>query len=123
MMVFPFAEQSTAGMCGANSPADVLEELSQVDAQSEAKSRNWRLNCLWSHVLYLDMGYEHFASPTAIVKIHKRNEPTKNRVYEVLPQFLEFPNTRQSAAMVLGFYAWPESYGHLLEVTVVQDKV
>lgn len=116
LMVLLLAEQSTAGMCGTNSPADVLAELATITPQSEAKARNRRLKCLWSHVLYLDMGYEHFASPTAVVRIHKRTEPRKSRVYEILPRFLEFPDTRQDAAMVLGFYSWPKSYDHLVQV-------
>ena len=62
------------------------------------------------------MGYEYFASPTAISRIVGRNEATRDLAYEVLPQFLQFPETQQSAAKALAYYRWPQSYEYLVEV-------
>jgi hypothetical protein len=62
------------------------------------------------------MGYEYFASPTAITKIYKVNKPTQASAYDILPALLqhEDQDIRCSAARNLAFYAWPDSFEYLL---------
>ncbi len=115
-MVSP-ADPALAGEC-LDSPREYLERLERrIPAEGEDGRGTilFNLYCLRSKVDYLAMGYEYFASPTAIDKIHGENRETRPAAYRILPPLLRSkdPEIRCSAARTLAFYGWPESYPSL----------
>jgi hypothetical protein len=111
------ASRSFAGEC-LGCKEDYLKAISKADPKSEHPGIRYEMECLYHQVVYLKMGYEYFASPTAIKKIQKENEPTKDLAYEVLPKFLESPSPhiRRSAIEALAYYGWPESFEYLMKL-------
>jgi hypothetical protein len=115
--------RSFAGEC-LDCKEDYLKAISKVDPKSDRPEVGYEIHCLYHWVTYLEMGYEYFASPTAIRKIQKENESTKDLAYKVLPKFLESPSPhiRCNASKALAYYGWPRSYEYLMRCKGTTDK-
>lgn len=107
-----------AGDC-LETPEEYVEVFRKMAASPSqaAKARIIEsLWCLMDWVSYLEMGYEYFASPTAIASIAKKNQGTKALVYKYVPQLLKHQDefVRCRAAYTLAYYRWPGSYEYLM---------
>ncbi len=96
-----------------DSPENYLNGLTAVDIDKDQRD----VFCLYHKVEYYQMGYEHFASQTAINKISKETESSKKLAYELLPKFLKSGSAmnRCFAAEALAYYKWPDSYDYLTD--------
>ncbi len=113
------AEPAVGGEC-LGAQEEYLNEIKQRITSVSEKDKEiirYNLSCLRGEVGYLAMGYEYFASPTAIARIRKANKKTKSLAYEILPGLLRHKDRdiRCSAARSLAFYAWSESFDSMTE--------
>jgi len=97
--------------------------IAQADPSSDDPGVRHAIYCLFHFVRYLDMGYEYFASPTAIPRIQKENESTKDLIWQTLPPFLDSPYYRGNAAKALAYYRWPDSFRYLMECEVCETAL
>lgn len=103
---------ANAGEC-LDSPENYLTQLVNADINEEQGD----IFCLYSDVVYFEMGYEHFASPTVINKIRNETESSKKQAVEVLPKFLKSTSSKNRcfAAEALAYYRWAPSYEYLAD--------
>lgn len=75
------------------------------------------LYCIHHWTDYLVMGYEYFATPGALDRIEKMTQPYRDRVYQLVPKFLEseVQQTREHATGALAYYKWSDSFEYLMK--------
>ena len=107
---------STAGAC-MRSTSEYLDILAKADVRDTSTYNEVQtaLYCLYHWTDYLVMGYEYFASPGALDKVEKMTQPYRDRVYEIVPKYLESdkPFIREFTVCALAYYKWPNCFEYL----------
>jgi hypothetical protein len=111
LLLLIIAPSSFAGECTEGSEF-YFKTLAAADID---KDQSNLILCLCNKVNYYILGYEYFASPTALDKINKENEPIRKMVWGTLPKFLKSKSeiNRCAATQALAYYKWPGSYEYL----------
>lgn len=75
----------------------------------------YAISCFSHSIYYYEMGYEHFASPTAMDKIKKYNSRYKDDLYKLLPQYLSSNDKmlKCSTAITLAYFEYKDAYNTL----------
>jgi len=99
------------------SPDSCLKSLSKF---SESDTSLTVLNALWPLYdwgFYLTQRYQYFATLEALDEVEKRTKPYREKVYRIVPKFLQSKSVyiRETAAKVLAYYKWSESFKYLVE--------
>ena len=106
-----------ACLCSTEEYLDVLTTAEVNDTSSMSNETLEALYCMYHWTDYLVMGYEYFATPGALDKVEKMTQSYKERVYKIVPKFLEseVQLIREHAACALTYYKWPESFEFLMK--------
>ena len=108
-----------AGEC-MDTEENFLDAIAAADPKSENPGVGWEISCLYHSTYYMVVDFGGFAKPEEIEDIDRWSEQYRERVFEVLPPFLESPDAfiRCATAKALAYYKWPESYEYLVKCDV-----
>lgn len=106
-----------ACLCSTEEYLDMLTTAEVNDTSMMSNETLEALYCIYHWTDYLVMGYEYFATPGALDKVEKMTQFYEERVYKLVPKFLEseVQLIREHAACALVYYKWPESFKFLIK--------